>query len=390
MNSYLTNLSFLSLFLIFSISWSKAAEAKKSAELLADLPRPTKENLRWMMSADSWAYKEQYLLKGIYYQISTYNKKRKKNDSFGLSVYRSVSLEGKPEITIGNRSISGKVRCTLMPVEKNSSSIACTNGACGKLTGGSIGAYRSFHSLDSKYLTSGERENCPYKIDFVNKHYKIEYGSNEIKDSMYDMLDTGTSSGDSSQMFYLVKPIEVDKSKKYVVIKVNDEKRYVDTRICQKIPENCKYVTIEHSEYERDWIRLREMQEKRNSEIMNRLIAELLPCVYAKDVACIKRFFPNEDEAFGDGGQYDDLVYKPIVVDDELINELKVCLDYKKILPHMLGSRGIKKVCYFRVPAYTKTHGDKDNTARQLRLISVTPPEAVRVRGNDPIYLLDK
>lgn len=62
---------------------------------------------------------------------------------------------------------------------------------------------------------------------------------------------------------------------------------------------------------------------------------------------------------------------------------MKACLDYKSLLPHLMASRGINKVCIFNYRDVV----EKIDKA-EIKLLNVTYPEAIRISWGWKIYMM--
>lgn len=359
---------------------------------LTDLPEPTTENLRWAMPADSWEYKDQHLLKGKFFQMSSKNRSansEKSVDGFleSLNVYTTPSLKGEPLFNIRRKHLNKKNDTLCFSYYTpginvlGKEIIQCETAYC-EPNKDMMSVKSTFHVLDAtqKFKFSAGLD-CPFQLSYDFKYFAESSGGNSI----YDY--TAPPSRDKGYIFYF-KPTSIDKEGNYIEILVNNKKHYLDTRICKKQPGLCGPVEIMFSDYEKDWINLKKKQEKKDSIILNFLIKELKPCVEKKDLECIKRFFPfpSEDYLSDNYGGYR---IPKIELTEDFLAELNACLDYKNLLPHLYGSRGINKVCIFRKHISTILVAPKDKEAlRDITLLNVTYPEAVRISISDPIYFI--
>jgi hypothetical protein len=64
---------------------------------------------------------------------------------------------------------------------------------------------------------------------------------------------------------------------------------------------------------------------------------------------------------------------------DEFLDELKTCLDYSRLLPHLEGLRGKKKVCMVSIASPLEPSQEKKGYGEIL--YSITYPEGVTGGG---------
>ncbi|MFA5583672.1 MAG: hypothetical protein WDA09_05610 [Bacteriovoracaceae bacterium] len=173
---------------------------------------------------------------------------------------------------------------------------------------------------------------------------------------------------------------------------MNGKPHYIDIRGCKKNPKMCAEVNIEFSDYEKDWIAMKKHQKNKDIGYLNVLIEELKPCVVKRDIPCIQKYFLDEEDK-GDYYEYTNYVFPNIAADNEvLLKELEACLDYDKLLPHLMGTRGIDRVCIWTGrqtgPLDEKTlKTEQDKRENKILIMGVSFPEAVRISGADyPIY----
>lgn len=369
------------LYLNISLSEEFTEEDRK---YLSDLPAPTSENLRWILPADAWIHKKTYLKKGKFYKISSYH---------NLDVYKTSALKGEPiyvvkEGTIyeGSHNVCGDTTYQLKDINY-SEIFECVDSSCHRLNLTEISSTelqkKKIKSLGIEYWNAENMLNfekytkCTAKIDDVISYYVWDRN----RDSIYDFVSRATR--DSMKPNIYLRTVGIDKDKNYVEVLINDKKYYVDIRECKEHPENCNEVDIKFSDYEKDWIRLKKHQEKKDLYGMNYLIKNLKPCVEKKDKVCIKKFFPDPVKHSYLPDSYMGYEIPSIEVNDELVKELEACLDYKNLLPHLMASRGINKACIFNY----RDRVDKIDES-EIMLLNVTYPEAVRISWGTEIYMV--
>jgi hypothetical protein len=363
-------------------------DADNDRKLLSDIPSPTSENLRWLVPADGWRYIPQHLLKGQFFRISV---PETSSNPTKFKIYKISKLDGQPSIEIQNDNIylNGKVACDRSRSTYERKRVItkelfeCAHASCKSLsTKDSFVHHQSNLHLDSTYLLNAEKYNseCPIKINY---HAKMMAWSRKDSDSLYDVLKIGRNTDRGYNYYFKSEGIAKDNS--YIEVLVNGEKHYLDIRFCKEDPGNCTNVDVKFSDYEKDWIELKKHQQSKDLDVLNILISELKPCVEKRDVACVKMFFPNKEKDDYLLEWYEGYEIPTITIDDHFIKELNACLDYKNLLPHLYGSRGVEKVCIFQEIGTKKIQDKSDR--KKAKLINITYPEAVRVRQGYPIYL---
>lgn len=361
-------------FFALSLNYSLADSYNESdRKYLSDLPEPSSENFRWLVPADAWRYKTAHLLKGRFFKISSLE---------DLKIYKTSALIGPPYIILkglvykGDDDVCG-TSTYKRKVATTSNLFECNHASCTSLVPTDYN-YRNNIFLDSSYLVDVDKyTRCSLSINYISRSY-IRDDPN--KDSIYDYIIRSTAV--TYKTNHYIEYVRVDREMNYLEILVDGVKHYVDIRVCKKNTENCKEVDIKLSDYEKDWIKLKKHQEKKDLYGMNYLIANLRPCVEKKDIACIRKFLPDptEDDYLSDW--YAGYEIPSIKIDDELIKELKACLDYNNVLPHLYASRGISKVCIF----HFRDQPEKINESN-IKIINLTYPEAVRISDGFSIYL---
>lgn len=349
---------------------------EEDRKFLSDLPEPSSENLRWAIPADGWRYSRQHRLKGEFFRLTV---KASSANPVILRLYESSKFLGEyVEVRYENISHRGKLTCNSnisfyerKPFPKEEV-LGCTYASCAPpITKDAFRHYLGNPFSDSLFLLNSEKYSpqCPIKIDYIVKTF-------ENKDNNLDSVYHSASVGGYN---YYFKFEGMAKDRSYVEVPVNGKKHYLDIRFCKDDLKNCGVVDVKYSDYEKDWIRLKKHQQNKDIDALNILISELRPCVEKRDEACIKKFFPDKVKDDYLTEWYGGYEIPEVKVDDELIKELSTCLDYKNLLPHLYGSRGVNKVCIFHRRGDYKI----DKTNRDFaRLLNLTYPEAVRI-SND-------
>jgi hypothetical protein len=390
----MTNSFLIALFFIF-ISFSADSDDSK---YLKDIPEPTLENLRWAIPADRWSMSDGYTKKGKFFRISSFLLKPGEKARSLLYVYENPDLKGSPYV-VGPRSITqnnGSDLCKSSKIKKDYISmedVAYCRSSCisprtyvkANLSEPDPFWERRYKSLLSQNIYS----SCPIPLKIFTKYYDSSKGPDlDLNDIVRDAPRSRISTN------YYFEDFRVDYGKGYVETEANGKKYYVDIRFCKEHPDYCRFVKIEQSDYEKDWIRLKKHQENKDLDILNVFIAELKPCVLKKDLACIKKYFidPVKDAYLAD--EYYELNYPKITLDEEFLKELEVCLDYNQLLPHLRGMRGINKVCKFNLKLDYKLGSDLTKKQEQrdgIFMMGVDYPESLRVSDTfQEIYYIKK
>lgn len=319
------------------------AISKEEQDFLKDLPEPTVENLRYMIPFDYWPVHGRYILKGTFYAVEDLFLNQK-NSIEGLRLYRDPKFKMSAGFVV---KTSG--------TEAIDKSFYCYKGSVAKpLLLKRYAHCENFHCVEVDPSGLPQKVNEKLQLGWVKKWDNTPCPS--TVDSEFKKLSDGKD-------YLLFKFDKVDPEGKYVEMSYEGKKYYMDIRKCTK--EACGIKTIELSDYERDWIRLKKIQQKKNSHRFNNLIKELTPCVKKKDVKCVEKYF----------NYYPD---KPkMVYDSDFWAELGACLSYDSLLPHLLGSRGIKKVCRFG-EGYGLGDSRHERENSRFGTLYITYPEGVR------------
>lgn len=328
------------------------------------------EELRWNLPQDLWLKKDMYLMKGTYFRINLEKSPEGVRQAF--NIYGDPQFIRPPIFSVFTDRIeeNGKVICSFVIPKKFETSnevIECGYKSC-KVSSDAQFNVNQFNDLN--LTLSKEGSDCSFPIKYVVSSH-LRGHPNDLR------LNQQGESPDSQFNFEFNS---LSKDKKSLEISIRDKTYYLDIRACNKISGFCEVVNYSNSLYEKDLSKLKEHQRKKDLPIMNILIEDLLPCVKKKDLRCIEKYFvtENDDEflELGDVFQYP----KKIIVTDEMIKELDACLDYNSVLPHLLGSKGINKVCIFQEPADSIIGTESRKGLVGVKLMGIAYPEAVRTR----------
>lgn len=310
---------------------------------------------RFLVPADEWKQDVNFL-KGRFLKIDL---SVQDSPSRMLAVYTDSSFVGEPSFRIDNvgRIYFGKdycVRTRSALKETISPFIRCGYFYCKKESGAGVKwGYDEVIATDWLYSKT-EQMNCPFKSNYYQSTENV---------------------GDGEISFLFIPIEENDLNREYVKIDVGHRKLYLDIRFC-KHPENrdkCQMLNINRSDFEKSLDFLNEHISKKDIKSLNQLIENLLPCVLSKDVKCIKKYTVSSVDVEKDSN-YVNFKYIPPVIDSEYMKELKKCLDYKNLLPHLMGTRGEKKVCLFFDAANSRERPPKGH----FKLFPLVYPEGVR------------
>lgn len=333
---------------------------------------PNMEELRWNIPQDMWLKKSHFLLKGKYFRVvihqSTGNEFEMIAESF--DIFKDSSLKGKSVFKVTNGSIykNDEIVCSrqyIGNIEKTKNPLVCGYGYCEPLLGDETIEVKPYEAL--RYGLGKDHQSCPFDIRFVVSTYERGYPNER---DLYSIV--------YPTILFNFEYKAISEDKKSLEILINGEKYYLDIRLCNKYPKNCEFVNYKTSFYEDALTNLKHHQQNKDLPLMNILISDLLPCVKKKDTKCIEKYFVTEpDDEILELGSY--FKYpKKIEVTEEMITELEACLDYKSVLPHLFGARGVKKVCIFQHRANFALTSNASKTLTGIKLLGLAYPEAVR------------
>ncbi|MFA5583170.1 MAG: hypothetical protein WDA09_03065 [Bacteriovoracaceae bacterium] len=379
-------------FIVLSLSFNSFSDR----ELIKDLPPITSETIRWNMPADIWLYGiPAYLMKGKLYRVDEIEGVR------GVSIFDNPKLTGESFQVVSNFELEkkGESVCKNFPYErgeyKAEDAFICFRYSCQSFKEAILDhknlLINSNGGSDSNYLTQPERfyGNCPYKLDY---YYHLFVVGAEEK-TIYTAFEADIHDNKQSSLYFRYE--DIDKEENYLVVNVNGKKHYADIRRCKKNPSKCGKVNIKYSEFERDWMKMKQHQKNKDLDDLNLLIKELKPCVMKRDIACIKKYVANKETDEGmEHGEYYYIALDINEKSEDLFKELEACLSYDKLLPHLYGMRGIDKVCLFQFrltgPSPEKTRREEKYGKRVMRIMGVAYPEAVRINSPYTIHYIRK
>ncbi len=309
------------------------------------LDSSTLEKFKFDIHPDFWIQTKAYLAKGSLYKISD---ACKKNESF--LVYDNNSLKGEPLLKINSPLsifMKGK-KCELSEINRIYSTKfrTCRNDFCSNVEeSDQTREVDSLLKMKVSLLDLEKDSSCSLKINLVNGYREDE----------------------NEPWFYYFGYRNVSPDMKYVEIDINGKPGFLDLTGCKNTSDvtNKEAVNIPKSKYEEDLDYLKKIQVTKNFPQLDRAIKLVLPCVEKGDQKCVQAQLAKRDYEFKE--------FVPTKVDAEIMKELKQCLSYSSLLPHLKASKGIKKVCIF-------------NSEREKEpLKSVSYPEALS--SSSPILI---
>src|SRR5690606_3562766 len=119
-----------------------------------------------------------------------------------------------------------------------------------------------------------EFDLCSVGINFVIKSFVWDRSDN---DSVSESISSGNMLSRGYNFYFTFS--NLDKDGRYIEVLVNNEKHFLDLSICKQSKNSCEVIDIKHSEYEKDWIGLKEHQNNKDIDVLNHLISELKPCI---------------------------------------------------------------------------------------------------------------
>lgn len=331
------------------------------------------EDPRFLLPADKWDKIADYQMKGTYFLISL---DTETNSKLSLNFYKDTSFSGSPVASMDDYSFkikfNDKATCQVhrksMVKKKVSKYAMCTFLSCDEVN---TESELNLFTFDSQYRV---------KID----EKEIEDGPCPVNIPLIFNIDSDLM---VNNFFFRFE--EFDKNQNYLKIRLNNDVLFADVRFC-KTTKNCSVINKSKSLLEHDNDYLSARIQAKDVDELNDLIAYLRPCVIKKDKDCIKKYFLTYDDldVSKEAEEYLQFsMFKNLKIpelNDETIKELEACLDYKNLLPHLLGTKGIKKVCVFNKLAISKRLPPKGKTF----LSALVYPEGVRENkfNNNVIY----
>lgn len=267
------------------------------------------EELRWNVDPDEWKEIKDFTMKGLILKIPekcvSPEKLKVSLRENGFGPIFGIASDDKYIM------VSGKVcesKSPLRPLGKNNYS--CGGNSCQIMEKGA--KKHLYNPLDQMNSSFDPRE-CPYS--YQSTYTRVSHINSEVP-------------------FFLIKVIEKSPvSMRYKIDLGGGKFGYMSVDCPEAITESRS-----ESRYEKTIQEFTKVKVSKSQADLNFLLEKLLPCVKTRDLACVKKYIyspkPSED-------------FLPTVVTNEILEELKVCLDYHRLLPHLRGTRGIKKVCIF-------------------------------------------
>ena len=339
--------SFTILLFLSSLAWARV--------------EPSLEELRWNLPQDLWVHKSEILLKGDYFRILDINDKT-------LLIYPSKDFTKEPFLKVNFPSLiesheNSKIECTYdFPKEKLSShAIECGFRFCKPYEGTKPVPVHSISSYSLDYYTK-DKKRCPVKLKDV-----ITYSTFNSRNN----FDIYTQ---SVEKYYNLKFISKDADS--LKININGKDYFLDIRFCKDKPNECEVINYQKSLYEYALDNLEKHKKKKDLKVFNYLLENLLPCVKNRDLKCAQKFFVKNS---------DHIPEQLHRLSEDDWKELEACLNYDKVLPHYIGSRGINRVCIFEGYLYSGVEHKKSMVG--LRIMDIGYPEAVKLRLPNTVYL---
>lgn len=367
------------LFILLPLSLQHASANQNLADqkYLLDIPEPTEENLRWLMTVDRWSSADEYVTKGKYLSLASRfeDNVNGRIEDFSWDAFETKDLSGKWAYSFSALDIkfSNGEQCDDPRIEFHIPGIdkylECNFLSC---------ELRKMNSAITKEIRPNVKENW-YKFGKDKKFLgrcPLTFG--------FVIGDVGGKNG----LNFRYRNVNLDK---YIAeIDISGKSHFLNLDKCKRNMEWCDVVDIQFSRYEKDWIKLKKHQEKKDITELNDLIQYLLPCVKKRNEMCVRKYFVSKNDIIipEGSGNYTDHAVPPsyynftLNLNEEMYKELEACLNYKNLLPHLYGTRGIKKVCVFN------KHFDlvKAPPEGKTKLIAVTFPEGVRERETRVVH----
>lgn len=293
---------------------------------------PVEQELRFNIPFNEWPTAEFLVLKGDVFVIEKDFLFEGKQTSLleKMDFYDSAEMKGKPVFSIKSSSImqNDMSVCGTAPVITEASSrhiSTCGQRSCQEHVKQDLPASITVWHPFARMSDSDTLKKCRFDLKFVQNSFV--FGSHSSSEAYYFPNVSYTAPSD------------------FVKVQVNGKTMFLDTRPCKKHPTNCYHKKIEKSLYEERLVQVQKIIKEESLESFSVLIKTMRPCVLKNDKKCILNFFltPNDVENFTGS----DLNYPTLSITQDDVEELKECLQYKKLLPHLLGSKGIRKVCIF-------------------------------------------
>lgn len=337
---------------------------------------PSLEELRWNLPQDLWSKKDEILLTGKYFRVLDNKVER------NLLFYDSSNFTRDPSIVFTFPSIKktskGKnEECDLAfpSQEYSTNALECGYRFCKPYTGDKPVPLIGYSAFKRNYYTKDKSE-CPIPIDKV-----ITYSSFRER-SIYAIHKNAYES------FFNIK--FEDKTKDYLKVKIDNKDYFLDIRFCKNHPGDCEIINYEKSLYEHALLKLEEHKQKKDLPVFNFLLENLLPCVKKRDFDCAKKYFVTSADDVPERMYVSNYEFKKeIKLSEDDWKALEACLDYKKVLPHYIGSIGINRVCIFEGYLYSGVAPEKLKRKELLglRIMDIAYPEAVRLSNTNTVYM---
>lgn len=357
------------LLFIISLEQASAENILTDQKYLSDIPEPTEENLRWLMTADKWLSAESYLAKGKYLSLASkyMDPKTGLEEHFNWHAFETKNFDKEWRYDFSTLEI------------KLAEGGICDN----KLRRGSSSEVNNY--LECSFLSCDLKRLNAYHVYEVKPKvseywYKLDSKRSYLGKCPLNVQFFIGDLGSKNILHFRYKDVNLNKF--FAEIDINGKSHFLNLDKCKRNKDLCEIVNIQFSAYEKDWIKLKKHQEKKDIPELNDLIQHLLPCVKKRDAKCVRSFFVSksdykmpEKEGLHPGHESFPYYYHfSLELNEEMYKELEACLKYENLLPHLYGTRGINKVCVFNKHLDLFQGPPKGDS----KLISVTFPEGVR------------
>lgn len=313
------------------------------------LSKLSPDEIRWLVPMDEWMLAPNYQAKGkilLFKNQAGVERMFREKDSKSSKLLFSQSWD---DLKLADGSQCQWKR-SVVPKEVDTY-MECGLYFC-TLKKGKVKIFADNNVISADFIwTKTNLNNCPYRLP-------------------YFIYLNGGGEGYELDLYGGIVLEGINKDKTFAKVNVgNGQSAYLDLSFCKAEGYICKFEDRQKSHYETEIENLRKIQAEKSFGPLNDLIENLLPCVESRDVECIKKYIMKPADT--DNRQFIGRYSAP-VVDDQMILELRSCLQYDHLLPHLLASRGEKRVCIFE-----STPGSRPPSGN-TKLYPLTYPEAVR------------
>jgi hypothetical protein len=323
---------------------------------LKDFPGHNDENLRMLLPVKYWPYSEFASFKGSFLKFKV-SSDDMNEDTFDASNLK-LNIYSKTDLSKNNL----KFRIDKTSIFKGSSKICewkeyktgkmadrfyrCGSGYC-KFDDSETRELENFKYLKDNFFKSTNGQISSEKCDSVKlfRHPNSAIGIRTFGIAIKSLHD------------------------EYAILEIDGADHFLDTRFCKTKSSNCELVKQEVTPLEFAWITKSSISNKKNYDQLNYLITNLLPCVKSNNLKCVEGFIITPEWTDNEGT----IFAQPtkVLVNNELLKDLEVCLNYSNLLP--FGNRTLSrngKICLFSIDPNL---GDK-----KYKIHGVTLPDAFK------------